>query len=104
MLVGVDYLDQIEQRPEVQTLHKIRVFVVRHGEREDEVCSRMAYNKMSREQRLDPALTAQGHSQAMQAFTNLIRSFVAPPHPKSHTSFEKWQSFLHHFDEPLELR
>jgi hypothetical protein len=71
-----------EQQSPGHTLNKIRVFVVRHGEREDEVCSRMAYSKMSHEQRLDPALTAQGHSQAMQAFTNIIGSLCGPISPQ----------------------
>jgi hypothetical protein len=74
-------IEMMEQRPG-HIPHKIRVFVVRHGEREDEVCSRMAYSKMSQEQRLDPALTAQGHSQAMQAFTNIIGSLCGPISPQ----------------------
>jgi hypothetical protein len=58
---------------------KILVFVVRHGEREDEAvmsrndsCSQTAHGKMTKQDRLDPKLTPEGHHQAFRAFENLL--------------------------------
>jgi hypothetical protein len=56
------------------------VFVVRHGEREDEAfmmnsssqVPQLAHRKLSKEDKLDPKLTPQGHCQAFRAFENLL--------------------------------
>ena len=49
----------------------ILVFIVRHGEREDEVIDQRQYRKMSPRQRLDPSLTPRGFAQAQAAFDRL---------------------------------
>jgi Histidine phosphatase superfamily (branch 1) len=68
------------------SMKKILVFVVRHGEREDEALyhhaggsgdpGRTAYRKLSREDRIDPSLTAQGHRQAATALENLVTALA----------------------------
>ncbi|KAG7374114.1 histidine phosphatase superfamily branch 1 protein [Nitzschia inconspicua] len=58
-------------------MKKILVFVVRHGEREDEATMmhssyNTAYRKMSKQDRNDPKLTPEGHGQAFKAFENVL--------------------------------
>jgi hypothetical protein len=66
---------------------RILVFVVRHGERDDEVVEVDGRRKLHRtscwsprqqqQQRLDPALTVQGHGQAQVAFELLVAALSA---------------------------
>jgi hypothetical protein len=57
-------------------MKKILVFVIRHGEREDEAqgpSKEVAYrDKSSKEDRYDPKLTPEGHWQATKAFENIV--------------------------------
>jgi hypothetical protein len=55
-------------------MKKILVFVVRHGEREDEVQGLSTY--MSKEDRVDPKLTPEGHQQAAMAFESLLSALT----------------------------
>lgn len=62
---------------------RILVFVVRHGEREDEVMDRYKRHRLPPARRFDPALTPRGHQQAQQAWKILIHSLTLvhpPPH------------------------
>lgn len=63
------------------SMEKILVFVVRHGEREDEALyytgNRTAYKKLNLEDKLDPYLSVKGHRQAGAALENLVSALTA---------------------------
>ena len=52
----------------------ISVYLLRHGEREDEVGAGLHSSASSSKERLDPALTEQGYRQANAALNNLLSS------------------------------
>jgi broad specificity phosphatase PhoE len=62
-------------------MQNILVFVLRHGEREDEALydawNRTAYKELNREDKVDPYLTVKGHRQAAVALENLVSSLRA---------------------------
>jgi Histidine phosphatase superfamily (branch 1) len=67
-------------------MKKILVFVVRHGEREDEALmlepkpstsEKSSYRKTSKQDKVDPALTPKGHCQALQAFEGVLEALEA---------------------------
>lgn len=52
----------------------LRVYLLRHGEREDEVPGRQPTNEMPIDRQLDPRLTMRGHQQAAEAWQRIIPS------------------------------
>lgn len=59
---------------------QLLVFVVRHGEREDEharaTTPSSCYRKMSKRDKMDPNLTPEGYGQALQAFENIVAAMM----------------------------
>ena len=62
---------------------RILVFVVRHGEREDEAAetssssSKVLYRKRTREDKIDPTLTKEGRRQASTAFESILSALAS---------------------------
>jgi hypothetical protein len=62
-----------KEKEDTKKKKSMLVFLVCHGEREDEASMYKGFTKM---QRVDPKLTALGHGQAQIALTNLVRSLA----------------------------
>jgi len=58
-------------RPTEQQGKTTLVLMLRHGEREDEVMTRLQHDELSEARRFDPALTLNGHQQAREAWKNI---------------------------------